>query len=346
MNEVTFIVAGDPAKLAGSYIYDARMVDALRDAGWQVSVIGLEGRFPEPDALAARSLDDALQERPAGSHVVIDGLAFGGLPEIVEAHHERLALTALIHHPLADETGLGEPQRQRFLISETRALAAVKNVIATSAFTARRLADFNVPAERIRVIEPGVARAPLAAGHNATPRLLCVATLTPRKGHDVLVEALAQLTDQSWVCDCIGGLEHDPAHAREVQARIDRHALGERIRLLGSRPPETLSEYYQSADLFILPSHYEGYGMVITEALAHGLPVVTTNGGALAYTLPEEAGLKVAPGDSAALSAALRKMLTDHDARRRFASGARQARERLRDWPAAGKAFAQALHLA
>ncbi|WP_459869080.1 glycosyltransferase family 4 protein [Halomonas shantousis] len=345
MSELTFIVAGDPTKLNGSYIYDARMVEALRETGRQVTVIGLEGRFPEPDAQATRALDSALDKLPAGSHVVIDGLALGGLPEVIEAHRERLTLTALIHHPLADETGLGEPQRQRFMISETRALAAVKNVIATSVFTARRLADFAVPPERIQVIEPGVDSAPLAIGHGDPPRLLCVATLTPRKGHEVLIDALARLTDLPWQCDCIGGLDHDPSHARHVQTRIRQLGLDTRIHLLGSRPPEALSAAYQGADLFVLPSHYEGYGMVITEALAHGLPVVTTTGGALTYTLPDVAGLKVPPGDVTALVEALKQMLTDRDARARFAAGARQARDQLRDWQAAGEAFAKALQL-
>ncbi|KXS37315.1 MAG: group 1 glycosyl transferase [Halomonadaceae bacterium T82-2] len=347
MTDLTFIVAGDPGQLTGGYVYDARIVEALRHQGWQVEVVGLEGRFPEPDAAAGQALDTALADCPNGARVVIDGLAMGGLPEIVAQHAPRLDITALVHHPLADETGLDAAQCTRFRISETRALAAVNRVIVTSPFTARRLADFKVGAERIRVIEPGVERPPMpprrAAYHTGPARLLCVATITPRKGHDVLVEALAGLADRDWQCDCIGGLDRDVAHVEHVRERIAAHGLSERVHLLGERPPHALAKAYAAADLFVLPSHYEGYGMVISEALAHGLPVLTTTGGALAHTLPEGAGLQVPPGDPAALAEALTRWLDDAALRDTLLDGAREAGQALPDWNTTGRAFAAAL---
>lgn len=350
MPALTFIVAGDPAQLTGGYVYDARIVRALLQQGWQVEVIGLGGSFPEPDAASAQALDETLAAQPDGARVVIDGLAMGGLPEVVASHTGRLDLTALVHHPLADETGLDEAQRTRFFISETRALAAAQRIIATSPFTARRLADFDIPAERIRVVEPGVDTAPLAerVSHpsNGRQRLLCVATITPRKGHDVLIEALSQLTEYDWQCDCIGGLDRDPGHTRSIAALIEEKGLQDRFHLLGERPPERLGSAYHTADLFVLPSHYEGYGMVITEALSRGLPIVTTTGGALAYTLPHEAGLSVPPGDSQALADALRRWFADPGLRDQLRRGATQARESLQDWNEAGRAFAQALQSA
>lgn len=349
MMALTLIVAGDPAQLTGGYVYDARIVAALRMRGWQVEVIGLDGAFPEPDAVAANAMQTALARLSDGARVVIDGLAMGGLPEVVAKHAARLDITALVHHPLADETGLSDAECTRFAISETRALAAVARVIVTSAFTARRLAAFSVPATKIAVVEPGIEPAGLAASvmsendETRPQRLLCVATITPRKGHDLLVEALASLADRAWQCDCIGGLDRDRAHAERVIAAIRRHGLQERLHLLGERPSHTLGEAYHQADLFVLPSHYEGYGMVVTEALAHGLPVITTTGGALAHTLPAEAGLAVPPGDAAALRDALRQWLDDPELRTRLRRGARQARQRLYDWQAAGDAFAAAL---
>ncbi len=346
-NALTFIVAGDPAQLTGSYVYDARIVTALRHLGWHIDVIGLAGRFPEPDATAADALEHALAGQPDGRRVVIDALAMAGLPNIVATHAERLDLYALVHHPLADETGLDDAQRQRFAISEARAWTAARRVIATSPFTARRLADFAIPAEHITVVEPGVDAAPLArrvtGDSPGKQHLLCVATLTPRKGHDVLVEALARLSDRDWQCDCVGGLDHDAPHARRVSERIREHGLSERIRLLGEYPPETLAGSYQDADLFVLASHYEGYGMVISEALARGLPVITTTGGALAYTLPRDAGLAVPPGDAAALADALKRWFDDPALRQRLRSGARRARDGLPSWETAASAFAGAL---
>ncbi|MBZ9537634.1 glycosyltransferase family 4 protein [Modicisalibacter tunisiensis] len=347
MTDLTFIVAGDPGQLTGGYVYDARIVDALRHQGWQVEVVGLEGRFPEPDATAGQALDRALADCPNGAQVVIDGLAMGGLPEIVAQHAPRLDLTALVHHPLADETGLDDAQRTRFQISETRALAAVNRVIVTSPFTARRLADFQVGADRLHVIEPGVERPPMpsrrAARHDGPARLLCVATITPRKGHDILAEALAGLADRDWQCDCIGGLDRDLAHVEHVRERLAAHGLSDRVHLLGERAPRALAEAYAAADLFVLPSHYEGYGMVVSEALAHGLPVLTTTGGALAHTLPDGAGLQVPPGDPTALAEALRRWLDDAALREHLLEGAREAGRALADWDTAGRAFAAAL---
>ncbi|WP_043530044.1 glycosyltransferase family 4 protein [Litchfieldella xinjiangensis] len=346
---LTLIVAGDPAQLTGGYVYDARIAEALQAQGVPVEVIGLEGRFPEPDSVAADALEQALASQAEGTRVVIDGLAMCGLPDVVAAHGKRLDLTALVHHPLADETGLNDAERTRFAISETRALAAVGRVIATSTFTARRLADFDVPAEKVAVVEPGVASAPLAATSNddgdasRTQRLLCVATLTPRKGHDLLVEALAPLADRDWQCDFIGGLDRDPAHLARVKALIETHGLDERIHLLGERPHDALDAAYHHADLFVLPSHYEGYGMVVVEALAHGLPVITTTGGALAHTLPEAAGVKVPPGEVAALSDALRRWFDEPELRQDLRRGAREARGRQYSWAEAGETFMAAL---
>ncbi|GHC33812.1 glycosyltransferase family 4 protein [Aidingimonas halophila] len=347
--DLTLIVAGDPGQLTGGYVYDARIVAALRDLGWHVDVIGLEGRFPDADETARQAMGGTLSALPDGARVVIDGLAMGGLPGPVSQAAHRLDITALIHHPLADETGLDETRRMALLASETRALAAVGRVIVTSDFTARRLASWHVPPEQIAVVEPGVVSAPLAAsatdGDDAEreQRLLCVATVTPRKGHDLLIEALAGLKDRHWRCDCVGGRDRDPSHDARVARLIHSHALDSRIVLQGERSPDNLEAFYAEADLFVLPSYYEGYGMVVTEALAHGLPVLTTTGGALAHTLAKDAGAAVPPGDIDALGDALRRWLDSPQWRRQLRHGARQARDRLPRWQDAGQAFADAL---
>ncbi|SDK96738.1 Glycosyltransferase involved in cell wall bisynthesis [Franzmannia pantelleriensis] len=345
--DLCLIVAGDPGQLTGGYVYDAHIVEALEKRGWWVQVVGLAGRFPDPDERAKDALETALAAQPDDARVVIDGLAMGGLPEVLEAHASRLDLTALVHHPLADETGLDEATRVRLFDSEARALALVARVISTSAFTARRLRDFGVAVSQ--VVEPGVEPAALAPSaldledSERPQRLLCVASVTPRKGHDLLVEALAGLDAARWTCDCIGGLDRDPEHAERVAASVVGHGLTEQFRLLGERDPQALDTAYREADLFVLPSHYEGYGMVVTEALARGLPVITTTGGALRFTLPQGAGLAVAPGDVGALRGVLRRWLEDAGLRRELRRGAIAAREQQRDWQAAGDAFAAAL---
>ncbi|WP_168012024.1 glycosyltransferase family 4 protein [Halomonas salinarum] len=346
---MTLLVAGDPDQLTGSYVYDARIVEALRKRGWDVAVEGLAGRFPMPDQQATESLESTLGELPDGARVVIDAMVMAGLPEVVARHGERLDLTALMHHPQADETGLSGIERDGFQTSEALALMAMQRVIATSTFTAERLADFGVLPSQIHVVEPGVQQAPLSVSATRddngmeSQRLLCVASLTPRKGHEVLIEALAEVSELGWECDCIGGLDLAPEHARRVEDMIEAQGLGERVFLLGTRSPESLAAYYAEADLFVLPSYYEGYGMVVTEALAHGLPVITTTGGALEHTLPEGAGLAVEPGDAQALATALRRWLEDGDLRTRLREGAAAARGQQQDWSSAAAAFAAAL---
>ncbi|WFM70378.1 glycosyltransferase family 4 protein [Halomonas sp. CKK8] len=349
MPELTLIVAGDPDQWTGGYIYDARMVAELRSQAWRVEVVGLEGRFPLADQQARHSLAQVLARLPDNARVVIDGLAMGGLPEEVERHAERLRIIALVHHPLADETGLDPAQQRAFRDSEARALTAARRVVVTSHHTARALRDYGVPDGRLRVAEPGVEPAPLAASalddRVATPpwRLLCVATLTPRKGHDGLLKALAGLQDRDWTLEVIGSHSRDPAHATRLLEITRRHGLTSRIVWAGERDAAELAAAYHRADLFVLPSLYEGYGMVVTEALSRGLPVITTTGGALADTLPPEAGIAVPPGDARALREALRRWMDDPEVRCRLRRGAVRARQGLVDWQRAGQAFMAAL---
>jgi glycosyltransferase involved in cell wall biosynthesis len=328
----------------GGFIYDLRMVEALRERGWRVAVHELNGGFPQPSAGELRAVADLLRGLPAGRSVLIDGLALGGMPELVESERTRLRLIALIHHPLALETGLDAATAQRLRTAERRALAAVSQVIVTSQTTAAALRDYAVAPELIDVVEPGTDRAPLAAG-SATPtlQLLCVGTLTPRKGHALLIEALGNLRDRAWRLACAGSTERDPTCARALERQIGLAGLGDRVALLGELDNPALRAAYARADAFVLASYYEGYGMAFAEALAHGLPIVATAGGATAQTVPAGAGLLVPPGDGAALHSALRRLIDDAALRARLQAGARQARDSLPSWREAGGRLAAAI---
>lgn len=341
--QLAFIVPGDPTQRTGGYLYDAHVVSELRLLGWKVEVHGLPGRFPSADARARDALRHTLQALPAGHTVVVDGLALGGLPEVAIEHARRLRLIALVHHPLGDEAGIDPVQRRCLLASERAALAAVQRVITTSGFTARRVAAFGLRPERMRVVEPGVAALPEATADGHPPRLLCVGSLAPRKGQDLLVRALARLHALPWQCELIGSTTRAPAYAQDVASQISAAGLARRIHMRGECSDAALRAAYAAADLFVLPSLYEGYGMVVTEAIAAGLPVLTTTGGALAETLPAEAGIAVPPGNVEALAEALGALLTDHARRARLRAGARRARACLRTWPQAGAEFARAL---
>jgi len=340
------VVPGPLRQLTGGYVYDGHMVQGLAALGWKVHVHNLLGRFPDADDRAGEALASALASLPDSARVVIDGLAMGGLPDPVEAHGRRLRIVSLVHHPLAEETGLSAADVERFRQSERRALASCRGVIVSSPFTAEVLAAYGVPADRVRVALPGTERARQATGPGPgkPPVLLCVASVTPRKGHDVLVAALERVRDLPWTCICTGGLARDLAYADAVLGRVAEAGLEDRIQFLGEREGERLEELYRGASIFVLASHYEGYGMALAEALARGLPVVSTTGGSIPGTVPPDAGILVEPGNAAAFADALRTLLgPDPTAREALARGARGHAETLPTWREAARAFAAAV---
>ena len=282
---------------------------------------------------------------PAGRTIVIDGLALGVLPEAASQLAGRNPLLALVHHPLALEWGLSAAQADALRASERAALAAVKGVVVTSAATARLVAsDYGVPAERITVARPGSDPAPLAQGsQDGVVRLLSVGAVVPRKGFDVLIAALATLTDLPWRLTIAGDLTRDRNAAAQLDADIARLALGDRIAVLGAVSPQRLAALYAEADVFVLASHFEGYGMAYAEAVAHGLPVIGSNAGAIPDTVPPDAGLLVAPGDIPALAQALRRVIGDAGLRQRLAGAARAAAPQLPTWRQSAEIFARAL---
>ncbi len=339
----TFVIPGDWLTPTGGYHYDRRIVLALREAGWQVDLCSLGDGFPWPDEGALADAQQQLQALPDGTLVIADGLAFGAMPELAHLHAERLRWVALVHHPLHLETGLDDDARAGLRSNERRALQAARQVIVTSDNTACDVAAMAVPAQRIAVVEPGVDRMQWVDRAGDGTQLLCVATLTARKGHAVLLDALSGLRALDWTLHCVGSPQRDPATAAHLHRRTTELGLADRVQWHGELDDAALAGRYGAAHLFVLPSFHEGYGMVVTEALAHGLPVVCTTGGALAQTLPPGAGLHVPPGDVVALREALAHWLGDRDTRLRLAEGARSARERLPSWTQAAARFADVL---
>lgn len=344
MPELHFVLPGDPETRSGGFLYDRKVIDALRAAGWTVTAHALPDGFPFPSDEARAAVEQLLAKLPDQSAVVIDGLALGVLPAEVGRHAKRLRLIGLVHHPLVDETGLDGATRRQLHASEREALIQVVGVITTSHHTARGLAAYGVPADHIRVAEPGVEPAPLTAGSGGDgPVLLCVASLTPRKGHAVLLEALAHLKPHPWRLLCAGSAERDPDCAAALRQQCEQQGLSDRVSWLGEADAATLDALYHGADLFVLASHHEGYGMVLTEAVVRGLPVVATSAGAMPEALPEGAGVLVPPDDPSALAATLSPLIADSKARAALAAGARRARESLPSWRNAGAKFAAAL---
>jgi len=339
-----FLIPGDPDTPTGGYVYDRRIAAGLVESGWHIEQRRLDASFPQPSRVALEHARQMLAEIPDEALVLIDGLALGAMPSLVRDECRRLRLVALVHHPLADETGLAPTQRAELEDVETRALAAVRGTIVTSRFTAVRLRHYGVPVERLRVVEPGVDPSPRALGIAGNPlSLICVATITERKGHDILLEALAGLRDLQWRLSCIGDLDRDPVWSARILEQCERLGLADRVRFTGALSPQILEQHYQSAGLAVLATRFEGYGMVVTEAVAYGLPMVLTRGGAAAETLPDGAGILVPVDDVAALRQALRSLLSDPEKRARLAETAWRAALTLPSWSQAVRAFSAVL---
>lgn len=337
-----FLIPGELDTLTGGYAYNRELIRRLPSLGFALTTILLSARFPTPDLHALNQAHEQLAAMPDGALVIIDGLAYGVMDEIAAEHHLRLRIIALCHHPLALETGLSPAQQTQLLHSEKSALQYARAVLVTSHATATLLQQhFDVAADKIRVALPGTHRQDFAPCRGELPRLLSVGSLIPRKGHDVLIKALARIRDLDWQARLVGSEQLDAAWAAELRALSHQHDIAQRICFAGSIAE--LSAEYQAADLFVLPSRFEGYGMVFAEALSHGLPVVAAHAGAVPDVVPASAGVLVAPDDVDALAQALRTLLSEPRRYQQLRHGAQQAATTLPDWDQTAGAVAHLL---
>ncbi len=334
-NPLYFAIPGELSTRTGGYAYDRRLIEELSARDLNVTVLALSPRFPFPDAHDLEAADATFASLPDGAVVLVDGLAFGAMEEIALRHGSRLRFIALCHHPLALESGLSDADCDRFLLSEAAALSVARAIVVTSDETKRILKTlFSTPDSKILVALPGTDEVPFAPCEGNPPVVLCVATLTRRKGHDVLIEALSRLRDLPWQARFVGGDTFDPGWVSHLHERVAAAGLEARIYFTGSL--EDVTAEYRKADLFVLPTLYEGYGMVIGEALAHGLPVVTSDIAPLNSVVPRDAGVLIPPGDAGALSKALAILLQHPGVRQKLGDGARQAAALLPRWTDCG----------
>ncbi len=341
IDKVWFAVGGDLNRPTGGNIYDRRIVEALRGQGWAVTVVPLTGHFPNADGGAVEHGERIFESLPDGCMLVIDGLVLADLWAVVQRQRGRIGMLAIIHYALAQAQGLPGHERQRLCAQERAGREAMDRIVVTSPYMARVLENDGVRAKRIGVVEPGVDDAPIHRGSRAEAvTLLCVASVTEHKGALILIRALAQLENTAWRLIWVGGLTREPATVQAMKREIADLGLAARIEMTDEIPHERLGAIYDRADLFVLASFHEAYGMALSEALMRGLPIVSTTAGAIPDVVPGSAGLLVPAGDITALAEALRRVIDDRALRARLAAGAARARRQLRDWGAAGTQFA------
>ncbi len=349
---VAFVVPGRLDARTGGSTYNRHIVHGLRARGRGADVVEIDGGFPTPDADAVQRLDDALTRLAAGTIIIVDGLIFGCVPEAAERHAKRLRLVSLVHLPLAADPGLEPDAAAAFTRSEARALRSAVHVVITGSATRELLEGYGVPDARISLVEPGTDR-PSAAQLTAARvlrdrrdgivRLLSVATLNPGKGHMPLLRALAATGLRDWHLTCAGSHAHHPETVTAVRSLVAELALTDRVTLAGNLDDSGLAAAYQSADVFVLATRRETYGMAVSSALAWGLPVVSTRTGAIPGLVGDTAGIVVPVDDEAALTGALRRVLGDAALRATLARGALLAAERLPSWHDQVTAFERVL---
>ncbi len=344
MTKVALVIPGSLETPTGGYIYDRRVAELAAAEGVELSVISLPGDYPEPRPSDLANGHLLLKATSPETILLIDGLAYGVFPQAYALSIGR-KIVALVHHPLGHETGLSEGRRRGLLASETGALAVADHVIATSPATARALVgEFNLRPEAITIAEPGTDPAPRSTGSGGkSVQILAVGAVTPRKNYDGLVAVLATLAHLDWHLTIVGALDRHEGHVAELREVIADNELASRVTLAGAVSPEALNEAYAKADLFVIASHYEGYGMVAGEAMVRGLPIVTTTGGALGDTIPDEAAMKVPPDDVQALGGSLAIALSDRKWRADLAAASFAAGARLPRWEQTAKTIFDAI---
>jgi glycosyltransferase involved in cell wall biosynthesis len=342
--KTAFLIPGDLSLPTGGYRYDREVLARLPDHGIAASHVALPGSFPSPADADVEATLALMHQLPGDTLAMLDGLALGAMPPAAIASLPRRPV-ALVHHPLGLESGLSPERSRALIVNETAVLAHVAHVIVTSRDTAAILErDLAVPPTRVTVAEPGTDRASRAAGSGGqTVHILAVGAVSPRKAFDLLVMALSDLAHLEWRLTIAGDATRDPAGRSALEAALRASDIAERVTLAGAVSTATLDGLYAASDLFVSSSLYEGYGMALAEALARGLPMVASTGGAAAATVPDAAALKVPPGDRAALAAALARAISDAALRRRMADAAWAAAALLPDWDDTARVIADTL---
>jgi glycosyltransferase involved in cell wall biosynthesis len=341
---VQFAIPGDIGAPTGGYAYARHVLETLPRCGVEVAYLPLPDGFPVPTAAELEETARLLASVPADSVLLIDGLALGALPGRCLAPIAA-PIVALHHHPLGLETGLDAETGRRLLDLERAALRYARQIVVTSQTTADTLCELGFgPPPPVTVALPGTEAAPRARGScGDRVEILSVGSIVPRKGHDLLIEALAGLTHLDWHCTIAGSLDRASDFASGLTRRIAEARLGDRIRLTGPLSLAEMQELYARADIFALPSRYEGYGMAFAEALARGLPVIGARAGAVPGTVPADAGILVPPDNVPALHDALAALLTDARLRQRLSDAAWAHAPTLPRWTDTARIIADVL---
>ena len=357
----------DPSRPSGGNTYGRRVCAALDARGWSVVVHEAPGQWPHANPAAHLALGRTLAQLSDDALVLLDGLVASSVPHVLAPEQRRLRQVVVVHLPLGVSVGggmaAGSPEAGRTpaetpgvtpgeavrRADEGAVLRGARAVIATSAWTAQWLRTaYALEHGSVHLVPPGADSAPLAGASRSGERLICVGALTAIKGHDVLVEALALDADLDWSCRLVGSPRIEPVFVEALHARARAAGVDHRLEFTGPVAPERMSAVYADADLLLVPSRMETFGMAAIEALARGIPVLGSAVGGLPEAVGESPsgdrpGLLTPPGNPALLARELRRWLSDADLRRQLRAAARGRSATIGDWSATADRLARVL---
>ena len=332
MSDAIFAIPGDLRSPTGGYAYDRRVLELLPDFGIEIDHLAMPDSFPNPTPQDLEKTARLIAATPRSATLLVDGLAYGAFPAALAGCGGRRVI-AVVHHPLFLETELPHARKVELKATEQAALGRADHVVVTSRATARILvSEMALDASKLTVAEPGTDPAQRATGTGSPLHILAVGAVSPRKSYDLLVTALEPLQDIDWRLTIAGALDRHPRAVETLQNKIQACGLHDRVTLAGKVVPATLDRFYESADLFVSASLFEGYGMVLAEAMSRGLAIVTATGGAAGDTAHRSAALHVAPGNVTEMTNALRRALSDKRLRDNLADAAWDIGRTLPTW--------------
>ena len=308
--DVFFLLSGDINSLTGGHLYNRHMVEGLKQKGHRVKVLRLDESTILTHAIELKS-SSYFNTLPPGSCVLIDSLVLGNIPGALKKYSEKLTFIGLIHLPLTYNPLPGK-NRKHIATREVKAMMFTRHLVVTGRFTLRMLMEAGISHEKISLIEPGVENYPRKRYYADLPSvLLCISNYSQIKDQLLLVRAINKLRYNKWTLHMYGNTNTEKPYVTRLKSIIANKKMNDRILLHDSIDRNNISEAFLASDLFVLPSRFETYGMVLTEALAHGLPVVTTNSGNIPDTVPQTMGVFTEPGNLDSLVSAITLLFTN-----------------------------------
>ena len=337
--KVGFVIYGSLDTLSGGYLYDRKLVEYLRGQGDSIEILSLPWRN-----YAAHLMDNLTFELPKNLDILIqDELNH---PSLIFANRQThgYPIVSLVHHLRCSE--LRQTWQNTFYRwIEKRYLQSVDGFIFNSRTTERVVNNllqnrkpsvigfpptdrFGAPLSEDKIIE---------RAKRQEFRILFLGNVIYRKGLHTLLQAVS-VQPSAFRVDVVGSLDSDPAYVKLIQKIISQHDLSPYIFLHGPLDKEPLVEKLNYAHVLVVPSSYEGFGIVYLEGMGFGLPAIGTTAGAAGEVIEHgETGYLIAPDDSDSLAKYLQSLAEDRGSLTRLSLNARERYLRQPAWTETAK---------